>query len=244
MLSRMHIAKYVFLLFSAGRVHPIHLIQNQNFYVVCELAQSLIKSRAQTQSWPLSSYPGKVKLPSDILRPLPSSEATNEVCSSQVVCLFETFHENIIQVLKTVYLPPEFNSWFQLGGAKVSLAHLILFFQSKTYGYAGKKRKGTSKTESNVIKDQWPCKVRPISFFRSKKSPKLFLYDRRPRKKRNSDEAENESAGEGDDDDVEMDDATPTKFRKPRKDDLSDDDSKPKLSRAERLSARTLAKVD
>jgi len=68
-------------------------------------------------------------------------------------------------------------------------------------------------------------------------------FDRRPRKKRISNEADNASAGEGDDD-VDMDDATPTKSRKPRKDDLSDDDAKPKLSRAERLSARTLAKVD
>jgi sister-chromatid-cohesion protein PDS5 len=50
----------------------------QNFYVMCELAQVLIKNRAQAQSWTLPSYPGKVRLPVDILRPLPNAEATNE----------------------------------------------------------------------------------------------------------------------------------------------------------------------
>ncbi|KAF8970162.1 armadillo-type protein [Flammula alnicola] len=56
---------------------------SQNFYVMCELAQVLIKARAQTHSWLLPSYPGKVRLPADILRPLPSAEATNEVNSCE-----------------------------------------------------------------------------------------------------------------------------------------------------------------
>jgi hypothetical protein len=44
-----------------------------------ELAQELIKARAQTRSWSLQSYPGKVKLPSDILRALPNPEAATKV---------------------------------------------------------------------------------------------------------------------------------------------------------------------
>jgi hypothetical protein len=44
-----------------------------------ELAQELIKSRTQSNSWSLQSYPGKVKLPSDILRALPSPDAANKV---------------------------------------------------------------------------------------------------------------------------------------------------------------------
>lgn len=44
-----------------------------------ELAQELIKSRTASNSWSLQSYPGKVKLPSDILRALPSPEAANKV---------------------------------------------------------------------------------------------------------------------------------------------------------------------
>ena len=51
----------------------------QNLYALSELAQHLIKVRAHLHSWPLQSYPGKVKLYSDILRPLPSADAVNQV---------------------------------------------------------------------------------------------------------------------------------------------------------------------
>jgi sister-chromatid-cohesion protein PDS5 len=44
-----------------------------------ELTQELIKARAQARSWSLQSYPGKVKLPSDILRALPNPEAATKV---------------------------------------------------------------------------------------------------------------------------------------------------------------------
>ncbi|KAF9482670.1 hypothetical protein BDN70DRAFT_399452 [Pholiota conissans] len=64
---------------------------SQNFYIMCEVAQILIKARAQQNSWLLASYPGKVRLPADILRPLPNVEATN-------------------QILKTVYLSEQVNS--------------------------------------------------------------------------------------------------------------------------------------
>ncbi|KAF9559464.1 hypothetical protein CPC08DRAFT_763333 [Agrocybe pediades] len=78
--------------------------RSQNFYVMCELAQYLVKARAQDKSWPLPSYPpDKVKLPGDILRALPSAEAANKI-------------------VKTVYLPAEAPEWlnerFKLGGAK------------------------------------------------------------------------------------------------------------------------------
>ncbi|KAF8223437.1 cohesin-associated protein Pds5 [Tricholoma matsutake] len=64
----------------------------ENLYVICELAQELIKTRANSQSWSIQSYPGKVRLPSDILRPLPNAEAANKI-------------------LKTIYLPEETLSW-------------------------------------------------------------------------------------------------------------------------------------
>jgi sister-chromatid-cohesion protein PDS5 len=51
---------------------------------MCEMAQILIKGRAQAHSWLLSTYPGKVRLPSDILRPLPT-EASNEVWNNYSV---------------------------------------------------------------------------------------------------------------------------------------------------------------
>ncbi|EGO03586.1 hypothetical protein SERLA73DRAFT_46084 [Serpula lacrymans var. lacrymans S7.3] len=65
---------------------------SENLYAMSELAQELIKSRARSNSWSLQSYPGKIKLPSDILRALPNAEAVNKV-------------------VKTVYLPEETLTW-------------------------------------------------------------------------------------------------------------------------------------
>jgi len=56
---------------------------SENLYTISELAQELIKARTQARSWTLQSYPGKVKLPSDILRPLPNSEAVAKVIKTQ-----------------------------------------------------------------------------------------------------------------------------------------------------------------
>ncbi|KAG1732950.1 armadillo-type protein [Suillus lakei] len=65
---------------------------SENLYAMSELAQELIKARAQARSWSLQSYPGKVKLPSDILRALPNPESATKI-------------------LKTVYLPEETSAW-------------------------------------------------------------------------------------------------------------------------------------
>ncbi|KAI0634818.1 armadillo-type protein [Trametes polyzona] len=65
---------------------------SENLYACAELAQHLIKIHAKGRSWNLETYPGKVKLPGDILRPLPSAEAANEI-------------------LKTVYLPEQALTW-------------------------------------------------------------------------------------------------------------------------------------
>ena len=46
---------------------------------MADLAQELIKAHAQGRSWTLQSYPGKVKLPSDILRALPGPGAVAKV---------------------------------------------------------------------------------------------------------------------------------------------------------------------
>jgi len=102
----MDIAKYiVFYLDLVGSAETISLLyhlamkgktvrdveshsHSQNFYAICEIAQELIKARAHQNLWSIQSYPGKVKLPSDILRPLPNAETANKV-------------------VKTVYLPEE-----------------------------------------------------------------------------------------------------------------------------------------
>ncbi|KAG7446844.1 cohesin-associated protein Pds5 [Guyanagaster necrorhizus] len=65
---------------------------SQNFYVICELAQEIIRGRARHYSWSVPSYPGKIKLPSDILRPHASPEDANKTAN-------------------TVYLPKEVAKW-------------------------------------------------------------------------------------------------------------------------------------
>ncbi|PIL27726.1 hypothetical protein GSI_10879 [Ganoderma sinense ZZ0214-1] len=65
---------------------------SENLYACAELAQYLIKAHAKAHSWNLETWPGKVRLPPDILRPLPSSEAVNEI-------------------LKRVYLPEDALVW-------------------------------------------------------------------------------------------------------------------------------------
>ncbi|KAG5641986.1 hypothetical protein DXG03_003815 [Asterophora parasitica] len=64
----------------------------ENLYMIAELAQELIKSLATARSWSIQSYPGKVRLPSDILRALPNPEAAKEI-------------------MKTVYLPEDTSAW-------------------------------------------------------------------------------------------------------------------------------------
>ncbi|KAG2353538.1 hypothetical protein BDR07DRAFT_1383079 [Suillus spraguei] len=56
-----------------------------------------IKACAQAHSWSLQSYPGKVKLPLDILHALPNLEAATKVMA--------------LYILKTVYLPEETSAW-------------------------------------------------------------------------------------------------------------------------------------
>ncbi|KAL4078145.1 armadillo-type protein [Scleroderma yunnanense] len=65
---------------------------SEHLYTMSELAQEMIKARAHTRSWSLQSYPGKVKLPSDIFRSLPNPEAASKI-------------------MKTVYLPQETVEW-------------------------------------------------------------------------------------------------------------------------------------
>ncbi|KAI0646530.1 armadillo-type protein [Trametes meyenii] len=67
-------------------------VYSENLYACGELSQHLIKAHAKTHSWNLETFPGKVRLPADILRPLPSAEAANEI-------------------LKRVYLPEEALTW-------------------------------------------------------------------------------------------------------------------------------------
>ena len=52
---------------------------SENLYTLAELAQYLIKVLAAKKSWPLNAYPGHVKMPADIFKPLPDRETALEV---------------------------------------------------------------------------------------------------------------------------------------------------------------------
>jgi len=66
----------------------------ENLYVICELAQELIKIWAHTHALNITTYPGKIKLPADILRPLANPDAANKI-------------------LKTVYLSDQMLAWLK-----------------------------------------------------------------------------------------------------------------------------------
>ncbi|KAA1473006.1 cohesin-associated protein Pds5 [Dentipellis sp. KUC8613] len=82
----------------AGKMKTVRDSESQmcseHLYALSELAQYVIKARAQTHNWSLQSYPGKIKLFSDILKPLPNAQTANEI-------------------LKHVYLPEETLEWLK-----------------------------------------------------------------------------------------------------------------------------------
>ncbi|KZV96910.1 ARM repeat-containing protein [Exidia glandulosa HHB12029] len=67
---------------------------SENLYILSEMAQEIIKGRAGFHGWSINNYPGKVKLPSDIFKALPTIEAANTI-------------------LKTSYLPDEMQTWLE-----------------------------------------------------------------------------------------------------------------------------------
>ncbi|PWN48272.1 ARM repeat-containing protein [Violaceomyces palustris] len=56
---------------------------SENLYALSELAQLVIKRRAAQSGWTIESYAGKITLPSDIFKPLPSREVQKELYERQ-----------------------------------------------------------------------------------------------------------------------------------------------------------------
>jgi len=53
---------------------------SENLYHLSEIAQRIVQSRAKSRGWSLVTLPvGKVKLPSDILKPLPNAETASKI---------------------------------------------------------------------------------------------------------------------------------------------------------------------
>lgn len=60
-----------------------HSLASQNLYMLSELAQHVIKTRAHAHNWNIETYPAKVQLPSDIFKPLPNREVQKEIYDRQ-----------------------------------------------------------------------------------------------------------------------------------------------------------------
>ncbi|KAF8582552.1 ARM repeat-containing protein [Ramaria rubella] len=99
---------------------PAH---NDSLYCASELAQEIIKTRAKLNGWQLTSYPGKVKLPSDIFTRLENAETANKI-------------------MKTIYLPEEMTSWLGEIGKTVRSPN------AKGKGRANGEVKGSRKRKS------------------------------------------------------------------------------------------------
>ncbi|KAJ7160887.1 armadillo-type protein [Mycena filopes] len=74
-------------------------LYSENLYVVSELAQELIKIWAHSNSLNIATYPGKVKLPGDILRPLPNSETSKKIMETVYL------NERMLAWVKEQYAP-------------------------------------------------------------------------------------------------------------------------------------------
>lgn len=79
------------LYYLAGRLKTVRDITTKdnsiNLYILSELGQHLTSTLANQRKWTLAAYEGKVKLATDIFKPLPSSEVQREI--SQKVYLTE-----------------------------------------------------------------------------------------------------------------------------------------------------------
>lgn len=75
---------------------PLRLADHhrQNLYYLSEIAQEILKGRAKHHGWVLDNFPGKVKLPVDMFKPLPSADVAKEIA-------------------KTSYLTDEMTDWLE-----------------------------------------------------------------------------------------------------------------------------------
>ncbi|KAJ7135989.1 cohesin-associated protein Pds5 [Mycena epipterygia] len=105
----------------------------ENLYIICELAQELIKIWAHSQSLNIATYPGKIKLPPDILRPLPNADTANKI-------------------LKTVYLPDQMVAWLKEQYSSTKEKKEKEKKERAEKAEKGTKRKAASKTNGAPTK--------------------------------------------------------------------------------------------
>jgi sister-chromatid-cohesion protein PDS5 len=81
-------------------------LYSKNLYALSELAQHIIKDMAKRHPWTLQSFPMKVKLPTDILRPLPNAESTNKVLSCNASHFDDLIYRTMFNTDPEASVPP------------------------------------------------------------------------------------------------------------------------------------------
>ncbi len=129
---------------------------SENLYALSELAQLVIKKRAAQSGWTIESYPGKITLPGDIFKPLPSREVQREIYDRQYL------PSDLVAKLSEYKVKPSANGVSGAGkGAKWSVGNITTAAGSKRKaataktgagkgkkgGKGGKKRKVDSEDE-------------------------------------------------------------------------------------------------
>ncbi|KAF8325800.1 armadillo-type protein [Cantharellus anzutake] len=84
--DNIHLITYITQRVKGVRLEEHHY--SENLYAVSELLLHRIRLKAMRNSWTTNAYPGKIQLPGDVFKPLPSSEVA-------------------AKILRTVYLPEE-----------------------------------------------------------------------------------------------------------------------------------------
>jgi sister-chromatid-cohesion protein PDS5 len=70
---------------------------DENLYVLSDLAQALIRSWEEQNNWTMQSWPGKMKLPSGIFRPLESHDRAQEIAKK--IWIGEDFVNDLVDPL-------------------------------------------------------------------------------------------------------------------------------------------------
>ncbi|SPO28169.1 related to PDS5 - precocious dissociation of sister chromatids [Ustilago trichophora] len=112
---------------------------SENLYALSELSQLVIKKRAAQQGWTIESYPGKVTLPGDIFKPLPSREVQREIYERQYL------PADLVRQLSEFKVKPSKANGASAAGAKFSMASIKA-------SVGGTKRKATGAKASKTGK--------------------------------------------------------------------------------------------
>lgn len=133
----------------------------QNLYAMCEIAQELIKFRAQHNNWTIPTFPGKIKLPHDILRPQPNAEIANKVCDSSLLGIIYLFSTTSRSQNKLSY-----HQMLRHGSQKSSwpLPGFVSYFSPEAFATSkldfrkrksGRYQPNVKRRQQMVIQSQW-----------------------------------------------------------------------------------------